>query len=119
MAYFFQAEILALMGTFEESNRIINDIKGFNSIPDCLYIKALCLYLKVKLVLLKVQKLVFVILLEKVIVYVFKIILRTPGRVFKIIFDYFHNIHKAINILLLFLIFCSGVSSKLCSHLLY
>ena len=118
MAYFFQAEILALMGTFEESNRIINDIKGFNSIPDCLYIKALCLYLKVKLFMLKVQKLVFVILLEKVIVYVF-IILRTPGGVFKIIFDYFHNIHKAIDILLFFLIFCPGVSSKLCSHLLY
>jgi len=41
-----KAEILALMGTFEESNRIINDIKGFNSIPQCLYVKALCLYYK-------------------------------------------------------------------------
>ena len=77
MAYFFQAEILALMGTFEESNRIINDIKGFNSIPDCLYIKALCLYYKVKL-----------FLIEKVIVYVF-INLRTPSFLLIVIFHFF------------------------------
>ena len=46
-SFYSQAEVLAKMGTFEESNRIINDIKGFNSNAECLYVKALCLYSKV------------------------------------------------------------------------
>ena len=38
---------MAYVGGFEESNRIINELKGFSQNPDCLYVKALGQYYKV------------------------------------------------------------------------